>query len=151
MNCYYSYPHSRKQGWLCFWSALTNSSLSKLCSIMMWSTFVSQSGVGTFLSLICPRRDIVTFWQGRGGGGVGGIDCLILDCPPIPKSIVQSNPASRTPAQYGHLIIMDAHLIWTPHLITDTLLCPWEKSSYIFSKFNPLNTDSGFTKYEHFL
>ena len=91
------------------------------------------------------------FLAGGGGGGLGCIDFLIIEGPPNPKRIVQSNPASRTPAQYGHLIIMDAHLIWTPHLITDTLLCPWEKSSYIFSKFNPLNTDYGFTKYEHFL
>ena len=33
-------------------------------------------------------------------------------------------------------------LIRTPDLIiTDSFLCPWGKSPYIFSKFNPLNTD----------
>ena len=65
-----------ENGFLCFLSSLTNSSLSKLCSIMMWSTFVSQSGVGPFLSLICARRNIVTLLQEEA------IDCLILDCPP---------------------------------------------------------------------
>ena len=32
--------------------------------------------MGTFLSLICPRRDIVTFWQGGGGGGGVGLHRL---------------------------------------------------------------------------
>ena len=47
---------------------------------------------------------------------------------------VQSNPALRTPALYEHLII------------TDSLLCPWGKESpaYIFSKLNPLDTDTLF-------
>ena len=79
---------------------------------------------------------------------------------PICKKI-QSNPALRTPAEYGHLIY-----------ITDSLLCPWGKKTltfslksthligtshyyygqfavslgkenpYIFSKVNPLNTDT---------
>ena len=78
---------------------------------------------------------------------------------PICKKI-QSNPALRTPAEYGHLIY-----------ITDSLLCPWGKNTltfslksthlirtshyygqfavslgkenpYIFSKVNPLNTDT---------
>ena len=35
----------------------------------------------------------------------------------------------KTPL-YGHLIIMG------------NLLCPWKKSPYIFSKFNPLYTDT---------
>ena len=35
--------------------------------------------------------------------------------------LVQSNPALRTPAQQGHLII------------TDSLLCPWGKKALKFS------------------
>ena len=50
---------------------------------------------------------------------------------PICKKI-QSNPALPTPAEYGHLIY-----------ITDSLLCSLGKESpYIFSKVNPLNTDT---------
>ena len=38
---------------------------------------------------------------------------------------------------------MDAHLMQTPHIIMDSLLCPLGKESpYIFSKFNLLITDT---------
>ena len=43
---------------------------------------------------------------------------------------VQSNPAIRTPALYGPLVI------------TDTFLRPWESPALNFPLIHPLNTDT---------
>ena len=70
----------------------------------------------------------------------------------------RSKQCSQTPC-YGHLIITDnllypweknartfslnsTHLIWTPHYYRQFALSLGKESLYIFSQFNPLNTDT---------
>ena len=73
--------------------------------------------------------------------------------------LLQSKPTLLTPALYRHLIITDSlhcpwgkkaltfslnsnRLIRTPHYYGQFALSLGKESPYIFSKFNPLNTDT---------
>ena len=77
--------------------------------------------------------------------GTGMVGCMLWIANSLQRSTAFSHsiksrankisktvdPALWTPAWYGHLVI------------TNSFLCPWGKLLWIFSQFNPLNTDNG--------
>ena len=61
---------------------------------------------------------------------------------PCPKTFLESTAIQKITGTVKPCF-MDTRLIWTPHIIMDSLLCPLGKENrYIFSKFNPLNMDT---------
>ena len=120
MNCYYSYPHSRKQGWLCFLSALTNSSLSKLCSIMMWSTFVR--GVALDVIYVVLSHSLHRIWQGQGHFLC--VQAIELFSPPFTISIVLE-------VVHGDIIVNISDKIHSsiPAIVTRFVMVIWARWS----------------------